>query len=82
MNTMIVCILCTDVSHLATSWSALVGCTALHLILIAEEVRVALVTEGQAQNSLGVCHRVALAVSHLAATMPRHVTTHKFHQTP
>ena len=64
-------------SHLATSWTPLAVCPALHLVLIAEEVRVALVTEGQAQNSFGVCHRVALAVSHLAVTMPRHVTTRK-----
>lgn len=59
----------TDVvmsSHLAASRSSLISCLALHLVVIAEEVGVALVAEGQAQNSLGVCHSVALIVIHLA----------------
>lgn len=61
-------------SHLAASRSSLVSCLALHLVVITEEVGVALVAEGQAQNSLGVCHSVALAVIHLAVMMPQ-ITT-------
>lgn len=61
-------------AHLAAACGPLVASLALHLILVAEEVRVALIAEGQAQHSLGVRHCVALAVSHLVGTMASHVT--------
>ena len=52
-------------AYLAATCGPLAGSTALHLVVIREEEGVALVPEGQAQNSLGVGHSITFAISHL-----------------
>ena len=50
------------ISNLPTARTGLVLVSASDLIVVSEEVGVALVTEGQAQDSLRVGYGVALAI--------------------
>ena len=56
-------------AHLAATRRILAGSAALHLVVICEEVGVALIAEGQAQHGLGVGCCVAFAVRHLSRSM-------------
>lgn len=52
-------------SDLAASRCSAVLASTDIVIVVGEEVGVALISEGQAQDGLGVGHCIALAVSHL-----------------